>query len=101
MARANTASASYWLCLLNPLVMLAATYKIAATPAVAHGPNRSLSLIWIGDAAGTGPDNGLIVPVVVTGPGPLYKESEKVAKLPGWVAVRGNETVLDLGVPGP
>ena len=50
------ASASYWLCRVNPLVMVAATYTSAANPAMVHadGAINWATVAVMGVVAGTG-----------------------------------------------
>ena len=47
--KASRASASYSLCLLHPLLMVAATYSSTAKPAVGHGPSRAATVSVIGE----------------------------------------------------
>lgn len=61
--------ASYWLCLLHPLLIVTATYNSTANPAVGHGPSSALTVSVI--AAGTVFTGPLVGGGSVTGVTPL------------------------------
>jgi hypothetical protein len=79
----SEASASYSLCLLQPLLIVAATYSSTAKPAVGHPPSKLATVAVIGEAAvSMGPLVGGIGGNA-TGVTPLTMDKENVAKSAG------------------